>query len=99
MASVQQVLVIGIGMDKGDCGLLHSKGIIQHFGHRRQHIGCAAAAADDAMAGRVELLLVDSHTYGYVSMIGGAGHDYFVANYRWPVIEAKYESILQAVAS
>ncbi len=38
------------------------------------------------------LLMADD---GLRDACGRAGHEYFAANYRWPVIEAKYEKILQ----
>ena len=72
---VEQVLVGGVGVDRGHQALDDAELVVEHLGHRRQAVGRARRVGDHVVAGRVVQLVVDAHHDGDVVVGGRRGDD------------------------
>ena len=72
--TVEQVLVRGVGVDRGHQALDDAELVGQRLGHAGQAVRRARRVGDDVLGGRVVVLVVDTHDEGAV-LVGGRGRD------------------------
>ena len=73
---IEEVLVAGIGVQKGSEARVDGEVVAKQFGGRGQAVGGTAAAADDGMAVRLVGGMVYPHAQGDVWGMGGGGDQY-----------------------
>ncbi len=61
---IEQLLVVGVGMDRGHDAVFDAEVIQQDFGHGRQAVGRAGGVGDDVVRDRVVGLVVDAQHEG-----------------------------------
>jgi hypothetical protein len=67
--SVLQVLVLGVGVDRGHQTLLDPHRLVQRLGHRGEAVRGARRVRDDVVLGRVVRVVVDAHDDGDVLVL------------------------------
>ena len=72
---VEDVLVVGVGVDGVHQAALDDPAVVDDLGRRRQAVGGAAGVADDVVLRRVVLVLVDAQDDGDVLVLGGRADD------------------------
>jgi hypothetical protein len=68
---VEDLLVVGVGVDGGHQPALDADRVVQHLGDRRQAVGGAAGVGDDRVLGG-QLVVVDAIDDGQVAPLAGA---------------------------
>ena len=61
MRQVEDLLVVGVGVDGGHQPLDDAEVLEQDLGHRGQAVGGAGGVGNDVVAGGVVMVLVDPH--------------------------------------
>ena len=72
---VEQDLAVGIGVGGIHQAELDAEGLMEHQGRRRKAVGGAASIADNCVAARIVLVMVDSHYHRDVLVLPGRGDD------------------------
>jgi hypothetical protein len=76
--TVLEVLVAGVGVDRGHQALDDAELVVKHLGHRSQAVGRAGRVGDHVVAGRVVVVVVDAHDDGDVLVLRGRGDDHLL---------------------
>ena len=69
MDLIEDLLVVGVGVDCGHQPALDAQRVVEHLGDRREAIGRARGVRDDAVLGR-ELVVVDAEDDRQVDALG-----------------------------
>jgi hypothetical protein len=68
---VEDLLVVGVGVDRGHQPALDADRIVEHLGHGREAVGGARRVGDDLVIGG-QLVVVDAIDDGQVDALAGA---------------------------
>ena len=72
VGAVDELLVAGVGVDRGHQALLDAERVVEHLDHRDEAVGGARGVRDDLVLGRVERVVVDADHEGGVGAGAGA---------------------------
>ena len=75
MRVVEDVLVIGVGVNGRHQPTLDAEVVVENLGHRREAVRRARGVGDDVVRGRVVVLVVDAHDDGDVLALCRCGDD------------------------
>ncbi len=75
--AVEQRLVVGVAVDRGQQAAPHPERLVQHLHHRRHAVGGAGGVGDDIVRVRVVVVFVDAHHDGGVDTLAGRGDHHF----------------------
>ncbi len=78
MRAIQQHLVAGVGVHRGDGGRDDAEGVVEHLGHRCHAVGGAGGGRDHVMAPWIVGGLVDAHDDGQVGVLAGRGDQHLL---------------------
>ena len=67
---IEQVLIVGVGVDRGHPALADAEPLVQHLGDRRQAVRGARRVGDDVVLRRVVLIGIDPDHDRYVRVLG-----------------------------
>ena len=78
MAYVQDLLVVGVGMNRCHKTAFNTEILQQHLGKRSQAVGGAGSVRDDMMFGLIVFFFVNTHYDGDIFIFAGSGDDNFL---------------------
>src|ERR1051326_8911527 len=78
MGEVQDVLIVGITVDRGHGPFLNSERVVEHLNHGGQTVSSARGIRDDVMPGGVVHIVIDAQHDGDSFIFGRGGDDDFL---------------------
>ena len=78
MISVQNTLVIGIGMNGGHQTTLNTEFFVQNLSHRSQTVGSTGSVGNDMMLSSIIGFLVYAHYNSSILILAGSGQHHFL---------------------
>ena len=75
---VQDLLVVGVGVDGGHQRMADAKGVVEHLDQRRYAVGGTGGVGHDGVLRWIVLVLVDAHDDGEVVTLGRSGDDHLL---------------------
>jgi len=76
VGKIQYALIVCVGVDCREKGIVDAEGLIQHLDQRRQAVARAAPMADDTMFGEVESSAIHAHHQGQIRIVHWIGHQH-----------------------
>jgi hypothetical protein len=73
---VEQLLVVGVGVDRRHPPLPDAEALVEHFRHRREAVRRARGVGDDLVLRRIVVAVVDAHEEGHVGLLRRRGDDH-----------------------
>ena len=78
MRQIEQLLIVGIGMDGGHRAYGYAEGILNHFCYGREAVGGARGVGNDVVLRGIVDFVVHAEDDGEIRIGGGRGNDYFL---------------------
>ena len=75
MREIEQLLIVGVGVDRRHPPLLDAERLVQHLRQRGEAVGRARRVRDDLVLRGIVLLVVDAEHDRHVGFLGGRGDD------------------------
>ena len=75
MREVEDLLIVGVGVNRGHETTLDAEGVVKNLGHGRKAVSGARGIRDDVVGRGVVLVVVDAHDDRDVLALCGSGDD------------------------